>query len=154
VTSAGTEGGANVGQRESTEDKALARLIFDAKDKRRLSYRDMYRRAEEAGYYISYQQIANYAQGLVRKAPDPEQVAAISAAIGEPVERVRDAMFSQYYGYTPGQPPTIHEQDNSSERAFEDVVDNDPRLDEDASKLLVDTYRYLTAATAHRRGKA
>ena len=136
----------------STKEKALARLINDVKASSRFSFREMQDRAEAAGHYISHQQLQTYATGGARKAPDPGQVAAIAAALGVPVERVRDAVFDQYYGYTPGQPPTISQDAGAPEAIFESVVNADPELDDESKRHLLAQYRLLRAATAHLRG--
>ena len=41
------------------------------------------------------------AQDAVRKAPSPEQLAAIAAALQVPFGQVRAAMMEQFYGYVP-----------------------------------------------------
>ena len=135
----------------SRQSKALSRLIADAREDRRLSYREMQERAEAAGHYISFQQLQMLAKGVVRKAPGTDQVAAIAAAIGEPIEVVRDAVFEQYYGYTPGQPPSM-DTETLAQRSFESVVNADPELDDESKRHLLAQYRLLRAATAHLRG--
>jgi transcriptional regulator with XRE-family HTH domain len=58
-------------------------------------------RAHRAGKSISHSQLADYAAGHVRKAPDVEQMEALAAALGVGFESVRAAVFEQYYGYVP-----------------------------------------------------
>jgi hypothetical protein len=84
----------------------------------------------------------------VRKAPDTNYVLAIAAALGVPVERVRDAVFEQYYGYVPsnGRTTSVGVAD------FDEIVDGDPDLDAESKDLLKSQYQMLKAASAYRRG--
>jgi hypothetical protein len=58
-------------------------------------------------------------------------VLAIAAALGVPVERVRDAVFEQYYGYVPsnGRTTSVGVAD------FDEIVDGDPDLDAESKDL-------------------
>lgn len=81
--------------------RSLSELVEHAREGGRVSYRDMSARADRAGYRISHSQLAEYAAGTVRKAPDQTMIDALAAALGVPRERVQASVFEQWYGYTP-----------------------------------------------------
>lgn len=65
------------------------------------SYREMAEASRRAGHFISHSQIAAYATDGVRKAPTPEALQALAAALGTSFARVYSAAIEQYYGYVP-----------------------------------------------------
>lgn len=81
-------------------EKPLAALVRRRHDGGR-SYRDMSETARKAGHTISHSQLQAYAQDAVRKAPGPEQMAALASALDVPFEQVRAAAMDQFYGYVP-----------------------------------------------------
>lgn len=78
----------------------LAALVREKHD-RGFSYREMSEAARRAGRLVSHSQLAAYASDGVRKAPTPEQMQGIAAALGVSFEKVYAAAIEQYYGYTP-----------------------------------------------------
>lgn len=83
-----------------TRDSTLADLVRRAHETG-LSFREMSARAQRAGHSISHSQLAMYANDSVAKAPTDAQIYAIAAALDMGYMQVREAMFRQFYGYTP-----------------------------------------------------
>jgi hypothetical protein len=82
------------------KDRALARLIVEAKSRSNSNYREMERRAREAGEPISSALLNNYGTSSAAKAPGLQQVRAIAAATGRTVTEVMSAMLEEFYGLT------------------------------------------------------
>lgn len=117
---------------------ALAALVESARE-RGLSPETMSRQARKAGHRISRQQIYEYANGTVKKAPDRAGIAALAAALDVSRERVLLAVLDEWWDYVP------------------DVVASDDRLaglTEDEEAEVMRYAEYLRASrNAQRHGE-
>lgn len=68
----------------------LARLVTSKNKDDGISYREMERRADRAGYDYSSSSFENVAKDKIRRPLDPDQVVAIAAGIGEMPETIAD----------------------------------------------------------------
>lgn len=87
-------------QMKTTRRRPLAELIEKVHDTG-MSYRDMAAQASRAGHEISHSQLQNYAKGHTRNVPNRNQIAALAAAMGVPVDQVRAAVLEEFLDYVP-----------------------------------------------------
>jgi hypothetical protein len=66
-----------------------------------VSFREMSARAVRHGQEISHSQLADYASGKVRSAPNARQIEALAAALDTGIGVIREAVMQEWYGYTP-----------------------------------------------------
>lgn len=83
---------------KNAEPGRLAKLIQGRKDLGE-SLRYMSTRAKKAGHQISHAHIADLMNGDVARAPLPEDIMAIAAALDCSYEQVRQAVIHDWYGY-------------------------------------------------------
>jgi transcriptional regulator with XRE-family HTH domain len=85
---------------EAEQSRPLRDMV-KAEKARGTSYREMEKRARRHGHNISHSQLADYAAGVVQRAPHAAMITALAAALNTSLAAVHEAVLMEWYGYTP-----------------------------------------------------